>query len=356
MAGGSVHAVAWLVWALSAAATVELATNPLYVSLVMAVTFLVVSVHAGPAPRGAAFSGLLAVGVVFGVVRVALVVLTTHGGPDALVTLPHVDLPPLLGGFRVGGTVEATVLWRAAAEALVVVGLMAVFGAFNSVVSHYELLQAAPRAFYEPGLVLTVALAFVPSVVATVQRVREADRARTGGRVVRRRRLVRLMLPVLEGALERALALAESMDSRGFSHGGAGAADRAVGWSVVAALLALVGAFVALVGRAGTVALALGAAAALALSVAVAIGSRRSGRARYRRRPMRGADWVVVLASLVAPVGLAALSLSGDRTLTWAATPLELPGFNPLACAVVLSLAVPSLLSRAGQVRAGSTP
>ena len=35
---------------------------------------------------------------------------------------------------------------RAAADAFVVVGVMAVFGAFNAVASHDELVRAAPRA------------------------------------------------------------------------------------------------------------------------------------------------------------------------------------------------------------------
>ena len=62
--------------------------------------------------------------------------------------------------------------------------MMAVFGAFNAIVSHYELVQSSPRAFHELGVVTTVALAFVPSTIESVSAVREADRARTGGRSV----------------------------------------------------------------------------------------------------------------------------------------------------------------------------
>ena len=106
------------------------------------------------------------------------------------------------------------------AEGFAIVGVMAVFGAFNSVVSHSELVQSTPRAFYELGLVVVVALAFVPSTITAIHDVREADRARTGGRVVRRGRLLRQVVPVLEHGLERAVTLAESMDSRGFARGG----------------------------------------------------------------------------------------------------------------------------------------
>ena len=106
------------------------------------------------------------------------------------------------------------------AEGFAIVGVMGVFGAFNSVVSHSELVQSTPRAFYEVGLVVVVGLAFVPSTLAAIHDVREADRARTGGRVVRRGRLLRQIVPVLELGLERAVTLAESMDARGFARAG----------------------------------------------------------------------------------------------------------------------------------------
>ena len=105
-----------------------------------------------------ASSGL---GVAFALLRVVLTALTTHGVGEVLFTLPEATLPRLLGGFTVGGTVELPVVLQAAAEGFAVVGVLAVFGAFNAVVSHHELVQATPRAFHEPGLITTVGLAFV---------------------------------------------------------------------------------------------------------------------------------------------------------------------------------------------------
>ena len=165
-----------------------------------------------------------------------------------------------------------------------VVGVMAVFGAFNATVSHYELVQSIPRAFYEIGLVVIVALAFVPSTIGAIDAVREADRARTGGRVVRRGRLVRMLIPILESGMERAVGLAESMDARGFARGGPSPHDRLAGWLGLGSLLALGGGFVALVSGTETVAAVLGVAGVIALVAAATLASRGTRRARYRPR------------------------------------------------------------------------
>jgi energy-coupling factor transport system permease protein len=340
-ADGSWAAVAWLVWALSAAASVQLAPSPVYVALVVAVAALVVSVHGLDTPFARAFPTLLGVGVVFALSRTVLTVATTHGGPGpTLFTTPDVSLPDALGGFTVGGPIELPILLQSAAEGFVIVGVLAVFGAFNAVVSHYELVQAMPRAFYEIGLVLIVALAFVPSTIAAISSVRDADRARTGGRVVRRGRLVRLVVPILETGMERAVALAESMDSRGFGRGAVTAADRVSGWCGFASLLALGGAFVALVGEARTAAVALGLAGAIGLAAAVLTASMGTRRVRYRPRRLTLGDWALVGASLAAPALLALLVVADDASLTWTASPLHWPTFHVLpALAIGLLLA-----------------
>lgn len=341
----ALHAATWLVWAVAAALTVDLAPNPLYVTLVIAVCALVVEVHGGDRPLARAFPLLVGLGVVFGGVRVVLTVLTTHGGGGHVVaTVPEATLPAILGGFTVGGTVELAVLLQAAAEALVIVGVLAAFGAFNAVAAHDELVRSAPRAFHEAGLVVSVALTVLPATLAAVRAVREADRARTGGRPVRRGRLVRLAVPVLESGIERAVGLAESMDARGFARLPAGPAERVAGWLGLASLMALGGAFVALVGRADGVALALGAAGTAGVVATVVTASRAVRRSRHRPRRPTARDWLVGAASLLAPASMAALAVAGEPSLTWAASPLAAPGFSPAPVLAIAVLAVPVLV------------
>ena len=346
------HAGVWLVWALAAAAVVSLAPSPVYVALVIGIAALAVAVHARPGPYARAFPLLVGVGVFFAVVRMLLTAATTHGVGDVLFTTPQFTLPQLLGGFTVGGAIELPVVLQSLAEGFAIVGVMAVFGAFNAVVSHSELVQSTPRAFYEVGLIVVVALAFVPSTLAAIADVREADRARTGGRIVRRGRLVRQLVPVLELGMERAVTLAESMDARGFARAGAGPRDHVAGWLGVGSLLALGGAFVALVGEARVVAGALGLAGAVGLAVAVLLASSGSPRARYRPRRMTAADWCTALAVLAAPIAVAVCSITGDGTLVWTASPLRWPSLDVVPVIALGPLLVPIVLPSWRRVRA----
>ena len=336
------HAVTWLAWAFAAVVVVQLAPSPLYVTLVLATSALVASAHR--VSSTGAFRLLVAAGIVMALIRVVLTALTTHGVGTVLFTLPEVTLPRILGGFTVGGTIEAEVVLQSLAEGYAIVALLGVFGAFNSVVSHHELLGSAPRAFHEAGLVVTIAAAFVPSTVASWQAAREADRARTGGIVRRRGRLARTVVPVLETGMERSLRLADSMDSRGFARHPAGPADTASAWGALLALSALAGAFLALVGRRPALAAALAVGGALLLVGSVGLASVASPRERYRPRAL-GPDDVVVLATTALGLGLvAAAAASGEETLTWSPFSPQPLGLALLPTAGILAFAVPALL------------
>ncbi len=179
-----------------------------------------------------------------------------------------------------------------------------------------------------------IALAFVPSTLTAIRDVREADRARTGGKPVRRGRLVRQVVPVVELGLEHAVTLAESMDSRGFARGTATRRDRSVGLLGVVALLGLGGAFVALVGRSNTLALVLGLGGTSAVVAAVALASSGSARVRYRPHRLTRTDRWTMAGVTGAPVALALCSVIGDSSLVWVASPLVWPALHlfPVLC------------------------
>jgi len=339
--------VLWLLWALAAAASIQLAPSPVYVTVVVAIALLVTQSHAVAGPMASTFPVLVGVALLFAVLRVVLTALTAHGTGDVLFTVPHVDLPDVLGGFTVGGTVEAPVVARAAAEGWAIVGIIAVFAAFNAVVSHHELVQSAPRAFYEIGLAVTVAVAFVPSTIESIAAVREADRARTGGHVVRRGRLMRQIVPVLETGLEHAVGLAESMDSRGFGRATT-STETLAGGLALGSLVSLGGAFVALVARADATAVALGVVGACLLVAGVVVSSRAASRVSYRPRRMSTTERLLGASPWLAPLGLVLAGGGAERTLRWPSDVVAMPTVSlvPLIALAALAIA-PVVLSSA---------
>lgn len=342
------HAASWLVWALSGAAIVQLAPNPALLLLILGVAAAVVATCVIDGPLARAFPQLLAVGVTFGVLRVVLLSLTTHGVGDVWFRVPELTLPRIVGGFTVGGTVEGDVVLQAAAESLQLVALLGVFGAFNSVVAHYELVGLLPRAYHEVGLVVSVALAFVPSVLTGLHEVREADRARAGGEPVRRRRSGRLLLPVLERGLDRSIALSESMDSRGFAYEQPTRSEQTGSFLALGGVVAVGAAGVALVGQERGWATGLLILGAITLGVAGWLSSRNRDRTRYRPRRMDRNDVVMALAAASAAIIVVVASLAGDGRLRW--TPGD--GLNVSAAGLVAVLALLAPAALPGRVAA----
>ncbi len=328
------HALTWTVWMLAAAVCAQATTNPLYLTIILFIAVLIVEVHGRRHALAKAFPIMLALATAFGLIRVVLTVLTTHGtGSTTLLTLPiHFALPNALGGFTVFGTIEQEPLVRSIFEAYGVVVFIATFAAWNAVVSHHEVMRAIPRAFHEPALVVTIAIAFVPSTIATLRAVHLADRARCGGNPVRRGRVRRLIIPVVEGGLERAIALAESMESRGLGHMRASRAERRAGWCSLLGLAALCGAIVALTSQAKIAATMLALCGATLLGAATRIAASGYPRTRYRARPLRATDLWLLSTSVLALALVVLTSVLGDRSLAWSPQPLAWPtiGIGPL--------------------------
>ncbi len=335
---------------LAAAACVQLGPSPVYVTVVILVAVLVVEVHGRRSALARAFPFMVMLASAFGLVRVLITALTTHGTGDVvLYTLPaHATLPDWLGGFTVGGAIERGPLLQSLADAYWVVGFVTVFAAWNAVVSHHEVLRAVPRAFHEPALVVTVAIAFVPSTIAAVRDVRLAERARCGTQPRRRGRLRRLVIPVFEGGIERAINLAESMDSRGLGYGRPERAETAAGWSVLVALIAFAGGFVALISDATAAAYSAFACGGIAFMAAVLVASRGHRRARYRPRPITRVDAFATGGALVTVTAIALLAADRSATLHWSSyAPLHAPTVDLVMVAVFASLALPTLAALA---------
>jgi energy-coupling factor transport system permease protein len=342
------HAMAWCGWGLAAVVVAQVMANPLTSALLIALAVAVTVVH----HRGdtAMFRVVMAVGAVFVGVRVVIATMTTHGVGTTWFTLPSFTMPRWLGGYEVGGSVEQPVVLQALNEAMALLALFAVVGAFNACVSHHQLVRSLPRAFHEIGLVLTVALTFVPATVESVRRATEADIARTGGVRVRRRRWRRLVVPVVEDGLERAMNLAESLDARGFGAGTPSRQERRAGWCVLVGALTSGATLIALVAQQRLWAIAAGACAAGAIVAAIVLASRASGRPRHRPQPLAATDRRLLGASVGAMSAAIATSIGiipGQDAMRWAANPLTMPQLPPSLVVAIALLAAPLVVSRA---------
>lgn len=263
-----IHPGAWLTWATAAAICAISTTNPFYLLLLCAVSWLVHSAHSIPGPSSRSFKvfALFAVGAI--AIRTALVGLT-----------------PLVPG---SAAIGAGTFVSAFVEGLRLGTLLVVFGTFNSVSDPSAILKLAPRRFHEAGLAASLALSIAPRTIATVGRVREAQRLR-GIRITGMRALPALAVPVLETGMEDALTLAESMDARG--HG-------------------------------------------------------RGTRTRYRPHRWNLDSCVLVAVAVIAGLSFGTAFATHSASLSMPAFPIEWPRVSPLLVVAALVLAAPALLRR----------
>jgi energy-coupling factor transport system permease protein len=292
------HPVAWWLWAIGLAVCASFTTNPFILLLLIGVACLVVSARRGTQPWADSFRLYLWLGLVIVVVRVLFRVLVGGGdGGRVLLHLPLIPLPHWTLGLRLLGSVTQESLLFGLYDGLRLAAIVICVGAANALANPKRLLRSVPPALYEIGSALVVAVTVLPHLADSTRRVRAAQSLR-GGDSGRVRGLRRLLVPVLEDALERSLALAAGMDTRGYgrSAGATARERRTTGALMLLGLCALcVGVYGALdrttpawVGRPMLV---VGVVASL---VAVRGAGRRVGRTRYRPAPWLWPEGLVV--------------------------------------------------------------
>ncbi|MFH8615690.1 CbiQ family ECF transporter T component [Streptomyces sp. NPDC017979] len=322
----AVHPGAWWLWAIGLAAAASRTTNPWLLGLIVGVAGYVVAARRTDAPWARAYVAFLKLGLLVLAIRVLFSVLlgAPIPGTHLLVTLPEVPLPEWAKGIRIGGRVYAEQLVFALYQGAKLATLLICVGAANALANPARLLKSLPGALYEAGVAVVVAMTFAPNLVADVARLRTARRLR-GRRTGGLRAMAQIGLPVLEGALERSIAVAASMDARGY--GRTAEVPRAVRHTTTALTLGgllgvCAGTYALLAAEGGAYGLPLLAAGVAAAVGGLRLGGRRTVRTRYRPDRFGARSW------LVAGAGTAVAGL-----LAWAAnvSPAALePGVLPL--------------------------
>jgi energy-coupling factor transport system permease protein len=344
----ALHPGAWWLWALGLMTVASRTHNPLLLVLVLAVAGYVVAARRTDAPWARSFVVFLKLGLVVLAIRfVAQVLLGVGAGDTVLFTLPEVPLPAWAAGVSLGGdvTLESTV--AAFVEGLRLATILACVGAANALANPKRLLASLPAALYEVGVAVVVALSFAPSLVTSVQRIRAARRLR--GRPDRGvRSILSVAMPVLEDALERSVALAAAMDSRGY--GRRAAVPEAVrrltaALTLVGLLGVCIGTFAVLGGGATWFGLASLGAGIVAATGGMVLAGRRTTRSRYRPDPWAGPERLTAATGVLAASAAIVGGLLDPVGMAPSTHPLIVPTLPVVATAGVLLALLPAWLT-----------
>jgi energy-coupling factor transport system permease protein len=354
----TLHPGAWWLWALGLAAAASRTTNPLLLGLVIAVAAWVVVARRTDAPWALGFRLYLWLAGAIVASRVLFRVIFGGGqGDHVLVTLPQVPLPEAAAGIRLFGPVAAEQLLGGFYDGLRLAAMLICLGAANALANPKRMLRAVPGALYEIGTAVVVALSVAPQLVDSVLRVRRARRLRGGGHKGLRA-LRSILMPVLQDALDRSLALAAAMDSRGYGRRGtANSVQRRLTGLLVTAGLA--GVCVGVYGwlDATTPGYLGGPMLAAGLTTAAGgllLGGRLVHRTVYRPDRWRLPELAVALSGLAAAAGLWLASRADPASLYPSLNPLAWPALAALPATAILTAALPAVAApRPPAVRSG---
>jgi energy-coupling factor transport system permease protein len=231
------HPIAWWVWAAGLAIVTTHTSHALTTGLLIGVIVLVVVSCRVDSPWGRVFPMYLVLAATIVLVRVIFYVLVgIKPSSDVILGLPRIPLPDWAGGIELLGPVSLAGLGAAASAGLALAALILCFGAAIALTDPRRALRSLPASLHLLGTAAVVAVTLSPQIVESWQRVRRAQRLR-GLRLRGARAVVATSIPVLEDALDRSLALAASMDSRGYASNGHGR-SKPVGAIMLGALLA----------------------------------------------------------------------------------------------------------------------
>jgi energy-coupling factor transport system permease protein len=324
-----------MIWVTAAAVVTMVARNPMYTTIVLLVSLLTMTTF-GRSNRDDAMP-LRRLAVVFLLVSATYNALFVHAGETVLLQLPAW---PLIGGPI---TLEAIV--EGASNGLILLTLLVVFATLSAIVPMSDLTRLMPAAFRDLGVVLLIAVNYVPETRRQLQRIRDAQAIR-GHQVSGFRDWRPLVVPLLVGGLERAMRLSETMVARGYGSTADVASHPVERLALVLGLLAAAAGWFVVIwtGWQGWLLLLAG----LLVTVTVLwVRGRRAKRTSYRPLPWRRLDFVVLFCAVIAlACALIPWPFIDRTTLTYIPYPsLMLPPFDWLIGLSIAALAIPAIMA-----------
>jgi hypothetical protein len=159
----SLHPLTWWLWSIALIVTVIRANSALYAALVIVGAALIVWRWAGNFPWSKSFWFSLRLGFFILIVRAVTGVLIGVPIPGTKIAeLPILPLPDWMAGIRIGGVITQERLTSSLHEGLIIVAVIALFGAAVSLTSPHKMLRVLPVIVYEFGVAIVIATSSLP--------------------------------------------------------------------------------------------------------------------------------------------------------------------------------------------------
>lgn len=293
-----INPAAW--WALGLALAIAAVTSGSIAGLgvLMAITLAIIAVAREPAPWSQSLRFYLVSGLAVTLIRVVFrIIFNFDSSSDVALNLPVIDLNfGALGAVELLGRVSYLSLAAAVKDGLRMAAVILAIGLANTLANPRRLLKNMPGALQEVATAFVIAINLAPQIIVSAKRVRQARELR--GRSKNQNLMTSLLIPVLEDTLERSLALAATMDARGFGRTG-GLTKNQRGLLRFASLTSVaafaIGSYLLLTTNKTLAAVALFIYGLIGVSITVRTSSLRNIKTSYTQTNWQLAD-VVVLA------------------------------------------------------------
>ena len=297
------HPASWWVLGLALAVAAGQANSFVSVTVVIGVALSAMLAFRSDAPwaQSARFYLGLAAFVMLTRVIFRIIFNGQVGGTDIILSLPTLSVSLGFGpALTLFGDISAATLSAAILDGLRLSAIILSVAMANTLANPRKLLKNTPGALYEVATAISVAINLAPQLIESIQRVRRSRglRGRNKGIGV----FASIVIPALEDTMDRSLALAASMDARGFGRRGnmsLGTLRLVRGLSFSAAVTLAVGAYLLVAASEfGALATILIVASLVAIAVVVRITSKQSVRTSYRKLRFGLVDWCLVAAGV----------------------------------------------------------
>lgn len=158
----------------------------------------------------------------------------------------NLNLGPL-GELHLFGFLSVATLISGLTDGLRLASIILAIGMASTLVNARTLLRYTPAALYELSTAVSISVNLAPQLIRSLSRVQRARALR--GRSRRVSLLASIVIPVLEDTIDQSLALAASMDSRGFGYLRPNSRGRLRNLIAIAFVLVAIGTYLLLTGE-----------------------------------------------------------------------------------------------------------